>query len=65
MHAVLRVDPQLRGTVFINDLIDAGGAVALFRGSVGLQVHGDGNSIILQGQVARLVFLMVGVRDEH
>jgi hypothetical protein len=48
-----------------DDLVDAGRAVALRGLVVERQVVRIGTSGILQCQVAGLVFLVVGVRQEH
>ena len=64
VHAVLRVDLQLlRAIVTVNELIDACGAVAAFGASVAGEIVLDRDRRIAQLQVHRLVFLVVGVRQ--
>src|SRR2546426_8356376 len=64
VHAVLRVDLQARRGLEVDELIDTGRAVALLRPGIDLQIL-QGYGRILQGQVNRLVLVVVGVGDEH
>src|SRR5437773_9372570 len=62
MHAVLRVDLQAVAVVGVFDkFVDTGRAVAAFRAGVPRQVDVDRNAGILQRQVGRLLFFVVGV----
>ena len=66
MHAVLRIDLQTRFTFFdADDFVDSGRAIAGFRAAIGCPVDTDRHRRIAQPQVNRLVFLMVGIGDEH
>ena len=66
MYAVLRVDLEALVTVVLgHDLIDASRAVTLGRFVIEGQVGVDRNVGILQRQVDRLIFLMVGVGQKH
>src|SRR2546422_4236125 len=64
VHAVLRVDLQARRGLEVDELIDAGRAVALLRPGIDLQIV-QGYGRILERQVDRLVLVVVGVGDEH
>ena len=66
MHAVLRVDLQPRRVLFhTNNLIHAGRAITLRRLVIEREIDLDRHRRILQRQMAGLVFLVVGVRQEH
>ena len=69
MHAVLRIDLQTwraaAGATFAHDFIDAGRAVPLLGRRVLLVINADGHRWILQLQMAGLIFLVMGVRQEH
>ena len=65
MDAVLRVDLQAVGVIFVFDeLVDASGAVAGFGAGVYGQVDGDGDGGVSQSQMRGLLFFVVGVADE-
>ena len=64
MHAVLGIYLEARRITILDDLVDTCRAVALGRLIPLRQVHGDRNRLIGKGQVAGLVFLMIGVRQE-
>src|SRR6266446_5191921 len=64
VHAVLRVDLQTRRGLEVHELVDAGRAVALLRPGIDLQIL-QGYGRILEGEVDRLVLVVVGVGDEH
>ena len=62
VNAVLRVDLQSRiaAIVVSHDLVDAGRAIALFRRIIEREVCVNWYRCILEGQMGRLIFLMVG-----
>ena len=66
MHAILRIDLQavLAGVGF-HVLVHARRAVARFGAGVLRQVDGYRHLGVLQRQVNRLVFRVVGVGNEH
>ena len=65
VDAVLEVDPELRLSFFLDHFVDADRAVALRGLGVFRQISGDGNVRIAQFQMAGLVLVVVGVRQEH
>ena len=65
MHAVLGIDLKSVRTIFFNYLIDSRRAVELGGFLVEAEISRDGNSLVLKNQMARLVFFVVGVRQEH
>ena len=67
VNAVLRVDLQLRvgAVVFGDDLIDTGRAIALLGRIVLGQIDRDRHRFVLQGQMRRLVFLVIGIGNKH
>jgi len=66
VHAVLRVDLQpVRLVVILDELVDAGRAVAALRPGVAGQVEVDRHGSVLERQVRGLVLFVVGVADEH
>ncbi len=66
VNAVLGVDLEALLAVFLgHHFIHAGRAVTLGRFIVHRQVLGDRNARVGQLQVARLLFFVVGTRDEH
>ena len=61
MDAVLRVDLEARiSRLVLDHFVNPGGAIALRRLVIDRQVLRDGNLRVLQLQVDRLVFLVVG-----
>jgi hypothetical protein len=66
VDAVLGVDLKPRFTTLaIDKFIHARRAVALFRARIDRQVNGRGYFGVLERQMNRLIFLVIGVRDEH
>ena len=67
MDAVLGIYMQtgIFPVCIAHDFVHAGRAVALLGRIVELEVDLDRHRGIVQGQVHRLVFIVVGVRDEH
>src|SRR5690348_319326 len=65
VHAVRRVDLQPGRAAFVHELVYPCGTVARLRSRVNGKVDGGRNGGVLQAQVHRLVFLVVGVGDEH
>ncbi len=66
MHAVLRVDLQLRITSLLaDDLVHPGRAISRLRAAVFVPVDGNRLGRIQQRQMRRLVFLVIGIRDKH
>jgi hypothetical protein len=68
MHAVLRIDDEARIAsrflVSVDDLIDPGGTIEPRRLAIDGEVALDRNRRIGQLEMNRLVFLVIGVRDE-
>lgn len=65
-HAVLRVENEPVAAVVVrHELVNAGRAVAGFGAGVRRQVGHHRNRRILQRQMRRLAFLVVGRGDEH
>ena len=66
MHTVLRIDLQAIGLVFVFDVfVNTSRAIAsLGAGKLG-QVDAHRYAGVLQGEVRRLVFFVVGIADEH
>ena len=66
MHAVLGVDLQARieAVDVAHDFIDTRGAIALLRRIVERQIHLDGDRGVLQLEMDRLVFLVIGRREK-
>src|SRR6185369_2359127 len=60
---ILRVDLQARLGVDVDEFVDPGGAVALFRSGVLFQVDLYRDGRVLQREVRRLVFAVVGVGE--
>ncbi|VAY89696.1 conserved hypothetical protein [mine drainage metagenome] len=66
VHAVLRVDLQLVTPVrALDELVHARRAIALLGTGVAREIHLHRHRDIFQREVRRLVFLVVGVADEH
>ena len=65
MHAVLGVDLEAFPVGILNDLVNPRGAVALCGLVVQGQIRRQWNRRVEQCQVAGLVFLVVGIRQEH
>ena len=66
VHAVLRVDLKSRvAFVGADDFIDARWTIARFRAAEFIPVHRDCLRGIKQVKMRRLVFLVIGVADEH
>src|ERR1017187_3497411 len=65
MHAVLRIDPQLRPAGDFLDFIHTRRTIPRLGAGVDLVIDRDRLRRIEQLQMRRLVFLMVGVADEH
>ena len=66
VHTVLRIDLQALGIVIVFDeFIDTSRAIAGFRPGVLCQINPHRYRGILQGQVYRLVFRMIGVGNEY
>src|SRR5690242_21697867 len=65
VNAILRVDLEARPGRFLDELVDAGRAISLLGPRIFRKIDLDRYGGVLEGQVDRLVLLMVGVRDEH
>jgi hypothetical protein len=65
VNAVLRVDLKTRAAWFLNYFVHAGRAVTLSRFGIQREILRDRDFRILQLQVAGLVFLMIGARQEY
>ena len=67
MNAVLRVDLKFRvgSVVLCYDFVDLAVAVPLFRRVIFGQVHGDRDVFVRQRQVRRLIFFVIGIRNEN
>jgi hypothetical protein len=64
VNAILGVDLQSRAPAFFDIFVDAGRAITLLRPVIIGKIHFDRYYRILQRQVDRLVFLMIGVGEE-
>ena len=65
MHAVLGVDLEAFPVGILDDFVNPRGAVALCGFVVQGQIRRQRNRRVEQCQVAGLVFLVVGIRQEH
>ena len=66
MHAILRIDLQTIGLVFVLDvLVNAGGAISRLGACKFGQVDAHRHAGVLQGEVRWLILFVVGVADEH
>lgn len=66
MHAILRIDLQTVVTgISLHELIHASRAVAGFRACILSQVDLDWYLGILQRQMNRLIFAVIGIRNEN
>ncbi|MNG14614.1 hypothetical protein D3C84_983810 [compost metagenome] len=65
MHTVLGIDLQTLLPFRLNDLIDARRAITLSRLVKQRQVGFERDIRILQFQLTRLIFLMIGIGQEH
>ena len=65
MYAILRVDLQRGLARFLtHDLVHAGRTIPLLGRAVLGEIDGDRHRVVLQGEMHRLVFLVIGVREE-
>ena len=66
MHAVLRVDLQALATLLgiVHKFVHPGRAVAAFRASILGQIDLHGHRGVLERQVRRLIFTVVGAADK-
>ena len=65
MNAVLRIylQPGVRFIIVIENFIDSGRAVALLRRGVFRQIDVNRDTVVLQGEMNRLILLMIGRRE--
>ena len=64
VDTVLRIDLQLRSAavIFADDFVNTGRTITLFWRVIEREICMDWNGCVFQGQVGRLIFLMVGCR---